>query len=156
MGGDRGGYATGLADDPRAALPDAVAAWIAKVYERSDPAAALEPGAVEDARRLAELLGDDRDDLDSRLLLGWLHFYRFQALPPGQGKPDLDAAITMLTPCFMSPVDLDQPPPPLLPVLAQEGTPTLGLLMHGLSTADLRLGLDARRHVETSLRRHPG
>ena len=36
-------------------------------------------------------------------------------------------------------VDLDQLPSPLLPVLAQEGTPTLGLLMHGLSTADLRL-----------------
>jgi hypothetical protein len=137
--GDNGEDATGSPADPRAEARDAVAAWLARVRERGDPTVVLGPDAVHDARRLTGLLGGDQDDLRSQLLLGWLHFYRFQVLPAGQRKPDLDAAITMLTPCFMSSVDLDQLPAPLLPVLAQEGTPTLGLLMQGLSTADLRL-----------------
>lgn len=138
MGGN-GEDATGSPADPRAEAREAVAAWLARVKDRRDPTVVLEPDAARDARRLTELLGGDQDDLHSQLFLGWLHFYRFQVLPSGQRKPDLDAATTMLTPCFMSSIDLDQLPSPLLPVLAQEGTPTLGLLMHGLATADLQL-----------------
>jgi tetratricopeptide (TPR) repeat protein len=125
--------------DPRAGARDAVAAWLARVNEQKDPAIVLDPGAARDARRLTELLGDDHDDLHSRLFLGWLHFYRSQVLPQDQATAEVDAAVTMLTPCFMSDMELEHLPPPFLPILAEQGAPTVTLLTLGLSTADLSL-----------------
>jgi hypothetical protein len=82
----------------------------------------LGPRALADARRLAGILEDDDGDLQARHALGWLHWYRYQALPQGQDRQDLDAAIAMFTPCFVA--GADGLPEPLLRVLAERAIPT--------------------------------
>jgi hypothetical protein len=63
----------------------------------------LDPGMDAHAEHLTRLLGPGEfDDLQDRWLLGWFHWYRYQALPEGQDQPDLLAAITMFTPCFIA------------------------------------------------------
>lgn len=54
------------------------------------------------------------DSLPTRHLLDWLHWYRCYALPDGDDQHDLQAAVTMLTACFIS--GLDDLPEPLLPM----------------------------------------
>jgi hypothetical protein len=35
-------------------------------------------------------------------VLGWLHWYRYYALPAGQDKQDYDAAAELFTQCFVA------------------------------------------------------
>ena len=35
-------------------------------------------------------------------MLGWLHWYRYYALPAGQDKQDYDAAAELFTQCFVA------------------------------------------------------
>ena len=116
--------------DPRTALRAAVTAYLERAAERGDRAPVLEPGAAEQAARLAELLRDDEDDLISRLLLGWFHWMRYTALPDGQKEPDLSAAVGMLVPCLLAGVDLHQLPEPL----RAQAFPMASTL-HGLANA---------------------
>ena len=87
----------------------------------------LEEGpALADVRELTEALQQEENplwgDLNARFLLGWLHWYRFSALPEGEDREDLDASIAMFLPCFIT--GNTKVPEPLLPILAAEAVST--------------------------------
>ncbi|MFE3188417.1 CHAT domain-containing protein [Nocardia sp. NPDC059240] len=91
------------ADTPREALQAVVASRLRLMGKPGNTIpAVLDPHAVEEARQLAAVLHDGDGDLRSRLLLGWVHWYRFLALPRGQDQPDLELAIEMFLPVFVS------------------------------------------------------
>jgi hypothetical protein len=65
----------------REELLAAVKARVERATTTTDMASVLEPRALIEAQHLTGLLQDDDSDLVSRYLLGWLHWYRYQALP---------------------------------------------------------------------------
>ena len=99
----------------------AVQARLQQVATARDFALVLEPHALTEAHRLTETLTAD-GDLQARYLLGWLHWYSYQALPEGQDREDLNAAIGMFILCFIA--DAAELPEPLQPILAEQATPT--------------------------------
>jgi len=113
----------------------AVAALLNQVTTEQDLQVVLLAEALARGRRLARLLRDDDEDLESRSLLGWLHWYRYQALPAGQDQQDLATAVELFTPCFLAAGG--GLPEPLLPVLASRAASTaVVLLERALGTAD--------------------
>ena len=75
----------------------------------------LSPAATADIRNLRSTPGWDRD-LRARMALGWLHWFRYEALPAGQDAEEEEAALTALLPCFLA--DRGPMPEELLPDLA--------------------------------------
>ncbi|WP_165983861.1 tetratricopeptide repeat protein [Streptomyces sp. YIM 98790] len=80
----------------------------------------LEPEALAESERLNEIAQDD--DLGSLNVLGWFHWYRYQALPEDEDQEDFEAAVDSLTPCFL--FEEEPLPQPLLPLLADRAFPT--------------------------------
>jgi CHAT domain len=116
----------------------AVAALLNQVTTEQDLQVVRRAEALARARRLARLLRDDDEDLESRSLLGWLHWYRYQALPVGQDQQDLTTAVELFTPCFLA--GAGGLPEPLLPVVASRAASTaVVLLERALGTADQTL-----------------
>ena len=62
----------------------AVQARLERVITAQDLSPVLEKTAITEARELARTLTDDPGSLPAMYLLGWLHWYRYQALPEGQ------------------------------------------------------------------------
>ncbi|MFD3589816.1 CHAT domain-containing protein [Streptomyces sp. NPDC058683] len=109
-----------------------VAERLRRVAQDRDLAPVLEPGAQDEALRLAALLDahgyedergsaggeeDRKAALTARYRLGWLHWYRYRALPddrPAEER-ELDAAAVMFTPCLLAGVT--PLPDPLRPLL---------------------------------------
>ncbi|WP_351233327.1 CHAT domain-containing tetratricopeptide repeat protein [Streptomyces sp. NPDC002133] len=90
--------------------------------------------ALIQAQRLAQYAEED-GDLETRCLLGWLHWYRYQALPEGEDQHDLGAAIDQFTHCFIA--DVEHLPEPLLPVLAERAAPiAIAITNQVLDSAD--------------------
>ncbi|MFB6842116.1 CHAT domain-containing protein [Streptomyces sp. NPDC056361] len=114
----------------------AVWARLRGIAETGDPSLALETQALMEARQLAEVLDPgigDEIHMRAWYAIGWFHFYRYLALPDGQGDADLDTALTAFTPCFL--VDVRGLPEPLLPHLAQSAVPqSIALLEKAVST----------------------
>lgn len=98
----------------------------------------LGAGALAEARRLAGLLRDGDGDLQARRVLGWLHWYRHLALPQTDDDADWDAAVTLLTPCFIAG---DRAlPSGLQPALAERAVPVAAaLLQRATGSADATL-----------------
>ena len=116
----------------------AVQARLEQVSAARAPGPVLSPDALAEARQLADVLRDDDGDLQVRYVLGWFHFYRFQALPEGQDSQDLTTALQMFTPCFVG--DVDGLPELLVPLLAQLAADTAtDMLQRAIGSADLRL-----------------
>ena len=117
---------------------EAVRARLQRATTAQDKSPLLEPAALEEAQRLAEVLHDDDGDLEAMYLLGWLHWYRYQALPEGQGLQDLNTTIEMFTLCFITGVgDL---PEPLLPTVADQAVSTATtFLQQALGSTDQAL-----------------
>ncbi|MEU0216593.1 CHAT domain-containing protein [Streptomyces sp. NPDC006265] len=95
---------------------------------REDLSLVLEPRAVEQVAELTALLASPnisvRVSIDIRYLLGWMHYYRSEALPPGDDVQDRNAALEMLTPIFVShPEETAPMPKELLPALAARAAP---------------------------------
>ncbi|MDX3775913.1 CHAT domain-containing protein [Streptomyces europaeiscabiei] len=65
----------------------------------NDPTLALSPPALLLLRRLAGL--EDETDEELRFALGWLHWHRYRALPPGMGQEDFESARVALAPDFL-------------------------------------------------------
>jgi hypothetical protein len=68
----------------------AVQARLQRITASHDLSRVLESAAIAEARQLGGIATDD--DLPARHLPGWLHWYRFQALPGGQDGEDLQSA----------------------------------------------------------------
>ena len=100
----------------------ALQARLQRVSTTQDLSPVLEKEASAEARQLARTLTDNLDSLPAMHRLGWLHWYRYQALPEGHDQQDLQAAFTMFTSCFIN--GMTDLPSPLLPQLAEQATPT--------------------------------
>ncbi|WP_205718515.1 CHAT domain-containing protein [Actinomadura sp. WMMA1423] len=61
----------------------------------------LEDAALTEAQQLTATLNDDEVDLEASYLLGWLHWYRYQALPEGRDREDFESAVARFTQCFI-------------------------------------------------------
>ncbi|WP_194819768.1 CHAT domain-containing protein [Nocardia sp. XZ_19_385] len=119
-----------------AALQVAIEGWLQRA-ESGDREAVLHPEAARQAQELFALIHDDDGaDVGGLWLLGWLHWYRYLALPEGRNGPDLHAAVEMLTACFLA--GAEPLPAPLLPILAEQASPiVVGLLQHALNSTDV-------------------
>ncbi|MFF9157914.1 CHAT domain-containing protein [Streptomyces sp. NPDC014846] len=89
------------------------------VAVRNDPSLVLDPAALSMARQL-EALDDDFDD-EVQFAVGWFRWYRHCALPRGERRPDLEAAVEALGQCFVA--GLEPLPEELLPHLAELSVP---------------------------------
>jgi hypothetical protein len=94
----------------RARLAVAVRARVRRCLE-GDPAAALEPAAVEEMRRLEGYLQGDDEDLRLYQDLAWLHWFRYRMLPEGTDQDDWQATLRLFTSCFLVGGDLAMPQP---------------------------------------------
>ena len=102
--------------DQREQWMAAVQARLERVTTTHDLHPVLEETALYEARELSRTITDDPGSLPAMYILGWLHWYRYQALPEGHDQQDLQAAVSMFTPCFMH--GTSGLPGPLLPLLA--------------------------------------
>jgi hypothetical protein len=80
---------------------DAIETRLERIRRDKNPSLSLEPAAVREIRDLHRTPGWDRD-LRARMALGWLHWYRYLALPEGRDDEDGDAAVEALVPCFVA------------------------------------------------------
>ncbi|MGW6886725.1 CHAT domain-containing protein [Streptomyces chartreusis] len=116
----------------------AVGRRLEQIAEAGDPSLSLKPGVLADARQLSEILRDDDGDIEARFALGWLHWFRYLALPPGQDREDLAAAAEAFVPCFL--VGAGPLPDLLLPALAEFSADTaVALLDQALGGHDVSL-----------------
>ncbi|WP_405417781.1 CHAT domain-containing protein [Streptomyces microflavus] len=114
-------------------------ALVWRVSAAGDPSAALDPRVLDQARRLTELLKDE-EDLEVRLIVGWLHWFRYQALPAAEDQADLSAAVIMFIPCFINGVG--SLPEPVFPLLADACAPHAAeLLQQALASPGLPLSV---------------
>ena len=113
----------------------AVAARLDRITKTQDASLALGPDVQRDARRLARSLRhDDGHDTEAWHMLGLLHWYRHTALPEGQDRSELDAAIRAFTPCFIAGIDV---PDPLLPEVAEaSANAAIEMLRQAVSSTD--------------------
>jgi hypothetical protein len=106
-----------------------------RVARTGDLSAVLEPGALAEARGLADALGNDDFDLEAKYVGGWFHFYRCLALAESRDGEDRATAIEMLTLCFMA--GLEPLPSLLLPDLAEQAvSPAIAVLQEALESDD--------------------
>jgi tetratricopeptide (TPR) repeat protein len=119
----------------RQELFEAVQARLSRVNQTGSLAPVLEPEAFEEGRLLAQALNTEGDDLPARRALGWMYWLQYNGLPEGPDQEALDAALTVLTRCFMAGAGIL--PEPLLPALAERAAPE--------ATAILRLAVGQPR-----------
>src|SRR4051794_22181368 len=107
---------------------EAMQARLEQVSASQDLSLVLEEAALTEARELAGFLLDDAaSNLAGSYLLGWLHWYRYQALPEGQDQQDLRSAVAMFSQCFINGVS--GMPEQLLPILADQAAPAAAELL---------------------------
>ena len=115
-----------------------VRARLDRVSATDDLSLVLEPAAIAEERRLADIAARQVDDLEASGLLGWLRWHRSRALSDDEGRAELEGSIRSFLPCFIA--GRGQFPPPLLESLARRVLPTAGdMLVKVLNTADLAL-----------------
>ena len=98
----------------------AVRARLERVTSTQDLSTVLHPGVPGDVQRLSGLLRDGDGDTEARLALGWMHYYRYLALPEGPDRDELRSAVTLLLDCFV--LGVEPLPEQLLPILADLAT----------------------------------
>jgi tetratricopeptide (TPR) repeat protein len=121
-------------------LAAAVEARLDQIMAARDVSLSLEPGAVRDARQLAESM--DEDDREARFLLGWLYWYQYLALPEGQDQEHLHAAVEAFRLCFLT--GLDGLPPEIMPLMAEVTTESaFEFLGSALGSTDVEMVISA-------------
>jgi hypothetical protein len=68
----------------------------------SDSSVVLDPAAARDVAALVEAAGGPFADAETMYMLGWLHYFRFQALPFGADQFDQGAAIDFFAGSYVS------------------------------------------------------
>jgi hypothetical protein len=124
--------------DARQERRAAVRARLELAAKAGDSAILLDSAAAAEAASLAELLEEGDGDVQSRYLLGILHWFRCQILPAGEDLEALETAVTMLTQCFIDGVD--GLPAQLLTVLAGRASDAaMAMLERALESTDLNV-----------------
>lgn len=101
-------------------LVDATRMRVERATRMQDAGPVLEDAVAVEARDLALLISGNPGDLQARHLLGWLHWYRYQALPEAGKMQELRSSVIMLLPCFIQ--GMDNLPEELLPIFAEQAT----------------------------------
>ncbi|MEU7604439.1 hypothetical protein, partial [Streptomyces sp. NPDC041003] len=129
----------------------AVQARLQHVQEGQDLSPVLEPAALAEAEHLTRLLDDQ--DVEARYVLGWLHWYRYLALPEGRDQEDLDTALAMFTFCFVHDISDEALPEPLLPYLADGAVSTAAAMLQRIGgpaqPADITVTVRLWQHILT-------
>jgi hypothetical protein len=106
----------------RESLLTAVSARLERAGAIWDLSPVLEPGASFELLGLAFLINDDEEDWLARFAIGWMHWYRHQALAAGTNSDELTLAIAALAPCFVA--GIEGLPADLEPILAEQSVAT--------------------------------
>lgn len=77
----------------------AIHARLERAVTTGDFTPVLEPGVLEEARRLAELASSDRANMEIAHIGGWLHWARYHGAADDR---DLNTAIDAFTRCFIA------------------------------------------------------
>ena len=100
----------------RKATRDALLAKVRTRLDRfvatQDPAVVLAPAAVGEVRDLLKTVSNPATDLEIMATAGFLHWFRYQALPVGEDQEDLLAALMFFEPVYQAVPELV--PEPLL------------------------------------------
>ncbi|MFD5129865.1 CHAT domain-containing protein [Streptomyces olindensis] len=104
-----------------------------RLAREQDLAVALEPEALVEARQLAAILRNDESDLEGYYVLGWLHAFRFRALPEEAGQRDREQAVAKFTPCFLFGAGEEELPDELLPDVAQRALAFVWRIQQGMN-----------------------
>ncbi|RSM44903.1 CHAT domain-containing protein [Amycolatopsis balhimycina DSM 5908] len=116
----------------RDVLLEAVRARLARVAATRDEAAVLEPTALVEAQLLTRCASTPMADLEAAHSLGWLHFYRAQALA---SESDWEKATAFFKGCFIA--GIEHLPQSLLPTLTDRAVPgAMNLLQLASKTMD--------------------
>ncbi|MBO0914952.1 CHAT domain-containing protein [Streptomyces laculatispora] len=102
----------------RDAMLEAVRARLGRVAATRGWTAVLEPSALDEAQRLARCVATPMADLEAEHALGWLFFYRAQALTPDS---DWEDALAFFSGCFIA--GIEPLPQSLLSTLADRAGP---------------------------------
>ncbi|MEU8671318.1 CHAT domain-containing protein [Streptomyces anulatus] len=113
----------------------AVGLRLDRLAREQDPGVVLEPEAVVEARQLAAILRNVEADLDGHHALGWLHTFRYKALPEGAGQWDRDEAVAKFAPCFVFGADEEDLPEELLPDVAQQALGFVWRVQQGMNAS---------------------
>lgn len=106
-------------EDEREKRMAAVQSRLDRLAHEQDLSVVLAPEALTEAQQLAAILRSDASDLEGHYLLGWLHTFRYRALPEGAGQQDKEEAIAKFAPCFVFGADAADLPDDLLPEVAR-------------------------------------
>lgn len=131
----------------------AVRARLDRIATGRDPAPAVEPAAVTESRQLTAVLRENGDDREIRFDLGWLHWYRYHALPPHQRDDELRTAVALFKPCFIA--GAEGLPGPLMPLLADETAPFAIELLRREDDTAIHLAADLWPRIAAASADHP-
>ncbi|MPY51171.1 CHAT domain-containing protein [Streptomyces acidicola] len=106
-----------------------------RLAREQDLGVVLEPEALVEARQLAAILRNDESDLEGHYVLGWLHAFRYRALPEGAGQRDREEAVAKFTPCFVFGADEEDLPDELLPDVAQHALGFVWRIQQGMDAS---------------------
>jgi len=84
----------------RQRLLAAVRARVERFNAGHDPAAVLDPEAVAELTALFETVPDPAADIEIASAAGWLHWFRYLVLDPGDNEQDLRGALTQFLPVY--------------------------------------------------------
>jgi hypothetical protein len=122
-----------------------------------DPAAVLAPEALAELTALLELVPDPAADIELAHLAGWLHWYRYLVLDPGDDQQDLASALAFFAPVHHMRPDrvpdevrayFDGPAPSGDPqALADRAVALLQAALHTSDANDLDTGIDLLRQA---------
>ncbi|MFF2849662.1 CHAT domain-containing protein [Streptomyces sp. NPDC058001] len=106
-----------------------------RLAREQDLGVVLEPEALVEARQLAAILRNGESDLEGHYVLGWLHAFRYRALPEGAGQRDREEAVAKFTPCFVFGADEEDLPDELLPDVAQHALGFVWRILQGMDAS---------------------
>jgi tetratricopeptide (TPR) repeat protein len=121
----------------------AIQARLRRIEATRDLGPALEPAARAEARRLGRLLGrtPQLGGPDAHRALGWLHWYRYGALPAGKDREDLETALAVFGYCFAN--GIEPVPEELLPLLAEGTLPMAAELLEAAQRDENAAAVDS-------------
>ncbi|AZP14896.1 CHAT domain-containing protein [Streptomyces aquilus] len=158
-GGVRHMAGTGVGErmDRRTEVLTQVTELLAKIRQTRDYTLALGPGVGALAEQLRQA-GGGPGDIECCHTLGWLHWYRYGALPSGADQHALEQALSLFDPCLLA--GMHDLPEEVIPHLVQRAAAsTMELSQRAQFSSDPELVTQAvqrwQRIIEATAEDHP-